>query len=334
MAAQTDENGVLAQIVQQVSDNSPYVDQSKSELIEKWKGPYSIMKDYPCGQFKPGKLRTACIPQNALTCIAVPQAPDGKSWIVDSVKIQEIEAGDHCIMTVKYYSDYLNSGGGGESSAIDDEKDDIWTLSWQSYSVSPFRYCKNDYSKPAPTPKDQNQKLDVPACRGRIESYIHYRTLPAKDTYVSSNYDWCYKVPSAKATSDLSAGVYCLSKHEREIYKKVSDGQQPIFHYPVLTHQTSKYYTGDDLSSIKDKTYPDNIGENIDTKSDLPRGCPYTFGNSPTGNAWEWIKTGDTMVQVKTNNKNKFTRIETWEGSLSVDVDFYGVQDRWMFGQR
>ena len=82
---------------------------------------------------------------------------------------------------------------------------------------------------------------------------------------------------------------------------------QPIFHYPVLTHQTSKYYTGE-LSSIKDKTYPDDIGDEIDTKAS-PSGCPYTFGNSPTGNPWEWIKTGDTMVQVKTSNKNKFTRV-------------------------
>lgn len=162
MAAQTDENGVLAQIVQQVSDNSPYVDQEKSELIEKWKGPYAVMKDYPCGQFKPGKLRTACIPPTALTCIAVPQAPDGKVWIVDNVKIQEIEAGDHCIMTVKYMADYDNGGGGGGGggSAIDDDKADVWTLSWQAYSVSPFRYCANDYSKNLLTP--DKEARDIP----------------------------------------------------------------------------------------------------------------------------------------------------------------------------
>ena len=87
MAAQTDENGVLAQIVQQVSDNSPYIDKDSGELIEKWKGPYAIMKDYPQGQFKPGKLRASCIPANALTCIAAPLPPAGKSWIVDNVKI-------------------------------------------------------------------------------------------------------------------------------------------------------------------------------------------------------------------------------------------------------
>ena len=132
--------------------------------------------------------------------------------------------------------------------------------------------------------------------------------MPDKPEYKKENADWCYKVPSAKATTSLSAGLYCLTQHEREIYQKVSDGVQPIFHYPVLTHQTSKYYTGE-LSSIKDKTYPDDIGDEIDMKADPLKDCPYTFGNSPTGNPWEWIKTGDTMVQVKTSNKNKFTRV-------------------------
>ena len=57
---------------------------------------------------------------------------------------------------------------------------------------------------------------------------------------------------------------------------------QPIFHYPVLTHQTSKYYTGE-LSSTKNKKYPDDIGDQIDMKADPLKDCPYTFGNSPTG---------------------------------------------------
>lgn len=59
---------------------------------------------------------------------------------------------------------------------------------------------------------------------------------PEKLETLSANNDWCYKVPSAKATTSLSAGLYCLTLHEREIYKKVCDAQQPIFHYPVLTH--------------------------------------------------------------------------------------------------
>ena len=105
--------------------------------------------------------------------------------------------------------------------------------------------------------------------------------MPNKTEYKKENADWCYKVPSAKATSDLSAGLYCLTQHEREIYQKVSDGVQPIFHYPVLTHQTSKYYTGE-LSSIKGKKYPDEIGDQIDMKAS-PSNCPYTFGNSPIG---------------------------------------------------
>lgn len=69
-------------------------------------------------------------------------------------------------------------------------------------------------------------------------------------------------------------------------------------------------------------------------KADPLKDCPYTFGNSPTGNPWEWIKTGDTMVQVKSSTKNRFTRVETWEGSLSVDLDFYGKDNRWQFGDR
>ena len=54
-------------------------------------------------------------------------------------------------MTVKYMSDVWTEGS-GESSAADDEKDDIWTLQWQAYSVSPFRYCANNYSLSAMTP--------------------------------------------------------------------------------------------------------------------------------------------------------------------------------------
>lgn len=102
-----------------------------------------------------------------------------------------------------------------------------------------------------------------------------------------------------------------------------------------MTHQTSKYYTGE-LSSTKNKKYPDDIGDQIDMKADPLQDCPYTFGNSPTGQPWEWIKTGDTMVQVKSSTKNRFTRVETWEGSLSVDLDFYSADSnrRWQFGDR
>ena len=132
-----------------MSDNSPYFDKDSGELIEKWKGPYAVMKDYPQGQFKPGKLRESCIPVNALTCIAVPLPPAGKSWIVDNVKIQEIEAGDHCIMTVKYVSDFWTED---KDTPADDDKADVWTLTWQSYSVSPFRYCANNYNIQPLTP--------------------------------------------------------------------------------------------------------------------------------------------------------------------------------------
>lgn len=45
MAANVDQNGVLAEVIQQVSDGSPQYSMNASTYSAKFKGPYSTLKD-------------------------------------------------------------------------------------------------------------------------------------------------------------------------------------------------------------------------------------------------------------------------------------------------
>ena len=117
-----------------------------------------------------------------------------------------------------------------------------------------------------------------------------------------------------------------------------------LYHYPVLTHVTTKVYDGS-ISSIVSTTlkYSDGLGENVDYLiEELPSSCPYTFSTTISRPAWQWIKTGDDMQHVKTKDKISFQRTETYMGVISADINFYGSEPfdhsnlsacRWKIGE-
>ena len=66
--------------------------------------------------------------------------PTGYMWIVNSVEVKQIEAGEYSILVVTFTTiEQEVSPGQGFVKQLEDS----WQLQWQTYSVSPYRYCNN-----------------------------------------------------------------------------------------------------------------------------------------------------------------------------------------------
>jgi hypothetical protein len=121
-------------------------------------------------------------------------------------------------------------------------------------------------------------------------------------------------------------GEFALNNAESLVLQKTLADKTALYHYPVLTHVTTKVYDGS-ISSIVSTTlkYSDSLGENVDYLiEELPSSCPYRFSTTLGRPAWQWIKTGDDMQHVKTKDKISFQRTETYMGVISADINFYG----------
>jgi hypothetical protein len=186
---------------------------------------------------------------------------------------------------------------------------DVWNITWQSYSVSPFAFCSNtDHTDDVVSPSGQGNTEDwsKPAMREHIELFktsVNGKFIGASNAYV-------YKTMSQS---------YYLNPTEIEILKKVSLQKSPVYHYPIVTHITVKQ------GPINTKKYDDAIANEIDHIVDLPNECPYEFAtNADNTDKWEWLKVGDDVTQTKTKTSIYFERKEIWWGFKDIDKNFYG----------
>lgn len=325
-SAIVNQEGILAQCVRIPCDNSPQKDSEKNTYTEKWKGPYLVLKDI-AASFDIGtndstlskfhellKSRTG---QNNVQRYNVPDTPSftdaqGVSykgvWKVTGLRVQELEAGDHAILTLECIC--VSSNKDGE----DLEEQDVWSISWQSYTVTPYAFCANgsyNLTSYVVSPSNAEPTEDWDAEVNRM--YLDKAINSPQYTFIG---DYIVYTPDLN-TPDVR---YYLPNAYTEIYKKVCLGRNAVYHTPVLTHQTAKKYN----SMGAKYNEGSNLGENIDVIQDLPGDCPYKFGE----NDWEWIKVGDDMSCVKNKKEGSvtYTRREVFNGypKGSIDKNYYG----------
>ncbi|WP_407450906.1 hypothetical protein [Fibrobacter sp.] len=315
--AGVDAEGVLAELVEQVSDTSPSYTEDDSKFISKFKGPYKVLKD---ANLMVGKEITAAFATIQITTtrnFTFPTPPVGMVWLVTSTRVEQLEAGDHAILTVECEAWDGTVAPEGEGSV--DPYSDTWNLRWESYTLKPFAFAKNEpglHLVYTDTAIEGDGAISGYADRSYIEQYLN-----GNDKGTKNHHYWF---------RDNQGEGWILNTAEELILRKELEGKSALWHYPVLTHvKTTDYYVSNVSSMLSDNIeYRETIGDKIDyivggdtNPSEKPAGCPYTFPSSPR---WIWVKIGDDMSHIKAKHRVSFTRTETFMGVISADVNYYG----------
>ena len=314
--AAVDSNGVLSDLIQQVSDNSPQYTENQQTYIAKFKGPYQVLKN---ANNMVNKLLTeafSTINVNTYNNFSFPNPPNGLQWYVIGTTVEQIEAGSHAILTVTCEArdqSFLPSGD------VSDPYADTWQLRWESYTLKPAAFCSNkphyDYSLTDPN-VTEGAKLNGDASREHIDIFLN-----GNDKGVSKGHRW-YR--------DDQGQAWYLNDAENLIINKTLEDKSALWHYPVLTHTTTLNHFVNNVSAVLSNNvkYNEVIGDKIDyivggsaNPKASPDGCPYKF---PTDPKWIWVKTGDDMQHVKTKGRISFQRTETFMGIISADINYYG----------
>ena len=313
-AGSVQNNGVLTNFIKQTVDNTP-CEMSNGEINyrEKWKGPYSRGKSI-LSSVKIGddidKAHTAL--GGSVEEFSAPTCPTRNNtagvWKVKETRVEQIEAGDHCNVYFTFYAYFASTE---VETLTEDVEKNVWSVSWQAYSVSPWDFCKNGGGNAAPWSPSYDNSPPTPnwsktADRAAIQAALN-QSPEFKDNFIVYTPD--KNVPDCKMYLDAA---------NTAIQKKVGLDRNAIYHYPIITHQT--VHRGGFSANYKGTA---TLGKDIDHVSTLPTGCPYDFDST-----WIWIKTGDNMTQQRDEAKQMtiFTHQETFMGVLqdSYDKNYYG----------
>ena len=311
--APVDKDGVLAAFVQQPVANTPS-EISKFRIVytEKWKGPYEtgkeILSKVTIGE-NLKEFHTAL--GNTVSRFTTPASPVRENlssyWQIAAIKVDEHTAGDHCFITVDCEANF----GLSAEQLIENTDANTWSVTWQSYSVTPYEFASGEVHAPIVVTGNQQISADweAKASRTIINQYLSHNP----DT-TSNVWTW---TPNPKQPQIKNA----LAGAEMELLKKINQNRNATYHYPIVTHQTQFY--GKSGSTFI--THP--LGSDLDVVTNLPSDCPYTFSpimSSTSSDNWTWLKIGDDMQQTRTANNVTFTRTERWAGYNDVDENYYG----------
>ena len=313
-AGSVQNNGVLTKFIKQTVDNTP-CEMSNGEINyrEKWKGPYSR------GQSILSSVKIGDTIDTAHTALGgsveefnAPTCPTRNNtagvWKVKETRVEQIEAGDHCNVYFTFYADFASTE---VETLTEDVEKNVWSVSWQAYSVSPWDFCKNGGGNASPWSPSYDNSPPTPnwsktADRAAIQAALN-QSPEFKDNFIVYTPD--KNVPDCKMYLDAA---------NTAIQKKVGLDRNAVYHYPIITHQT--VHKGGFSANYKGTA---TLGKDIDHVSTLPTGCPYDFDST-----WIWIKTGDNMTQQRDEAKQMtiFTHQETFMGVLqdSYDKNYYG----------
>lgn len=307
--------GTLASVVLQPCEQAPSIDADNNlRYVETWKGPYGWAKNIysydPIDKSRPVFILGIKGEVGVVERFDPPSPGNDKQWFITNVEVRELEAGDHAEIRITYVARDLNiTPGQAWNSSV---HKDVWTLDWQSYSVTPYAFCKNDPVEDPPS----SQPLDKTstAWRKNIEDFFQSQSGDkSKFEYAPTSFREYYVT---------------LNNAERLVAKKVIDGKNAIYHYPVLKHHQE---WNKEFNSLSDNIeFPYVLGEDIDhivsMDSAQLSSCPYSFPNKDGKPLWTWTKTGDTMTQTKDRATNTviFARDTTYWGTKEPDENFYG----------
>lgn len=272
--AQTE--GTLAAIILQPVEQAPTIDADNNlTYVEIWKGPYAWAKGIYA--YKPiDKSRSAFITSiraevQVIERFNPPNPGTDCAWFITNVSVRELEAGDHAEIRITYNSrDEQFQPGQAWNNIV---HKDVWTLDWQSYSITPYAFCKND---PTEMPADQYKPDDWSntAWRKNIEDFFQSQS--------GDKFKYEY------APTSFREYYLTLNNAERLVAKKVIEGKNVVYHYPVLKHHQEWNKQFDSLSVNVE--FPDTLGGDIDhivsMDSSQLSGCPYTFPKENNKPVW------------------------------------------------
>lgn len=313
--ATTDKDGVLAECIMQPASNSPQYTANAYTCEIRLKGPYDVLKDVNDLQSKELPAALQSMPIAVSKNFDIPAAPKDTKWIIAGTSVEQLEAGDHAVMTLTCNAVDSNQS---QTEVMFDPYQDTWQLRWESYTVRPAGFCKNEPHEDKEL-TSMTGSYDLTGFADR--QHIHYFMEAGKDNcgYSEQIEHYWYR------TQD---GDFVLNDAEEAVLKKTLQDRSALYHYPVLTHTTVENHFVSNISSVisSNVKYNYTIGDKIDylIDGDKPDGCPYSFPSGNNEAKWQWIKTGDDMQHMKTKNKISFQRTETFMGVISADANYYG----------
>lgn len=307
--------GTLASIVLQPCEQAPTIDiDGNLRYVETWKGPYGWAKDIysydPINKTRSDFMTSVRGEVGVVERFDPPSPGTNNAWYVNNVEVRELEAGDHAEIRITYTArDASFTPGQTWNSLI---HKDVWTLDWQSYSVTPYAFCKND-------------PVDDPASGSQLDPTATAWRKNIEDFFQSQSGD---KSKFEYAPTSFREYYLTLNSAERLVAKKVIEGKNAVYHYPVLKHHQEWNKKFASLSVSME--FPNTLGEDIDhivsMDSAQLSSCPYKFPTEDGKPVWTWTKTGDTMTQTKDKATNTviFTRDTIYWGTKEPDENFYG----------
>ena len=256
--------------------------------------------------------------------------PLSMEWRVAGYDIRQFEAGQYSLLKVTYEADV--AGGSSEYTTL---KEDSVSLQWQTYSVSPYRYCneKEHEDLLIDTATGEAGQETAEQAKSSVRRHIEMAFTQNAQNSESNPYRW----EQQNTTRELTSA-------EKLIMNKVAAGVNPVFHYPIVqhtrvyeaNHEIGNEVTPDIVSAIDViTTLPNSVSKKI-TKALLPWTalsgsfiyCGQTVGYT----------TRDVQDQSGTTKIYTYTFVDTYEGALDPDKNFYNVpgasapNDRWKFG--
>lgn len=288
--AKVNSEGILATFVAQPV-TSTYQNNGDS-FIEKWKGPYSEMRNVKNGYkvfnvtFSVGKVRPA-LPDNTWQAqFQPPELPAGYSWIIQKITAEQLGAGDHGLLTIEYlpmkYSSEIRNFKSRQES---------WNINWQSSSLNVLAYCKNDGKADSETANSQNI---IQCARGK---------RPDPNDVDEDKYAYSWIDP---ATNE----VRTLNEIERAIFRKYINDKNPIFHYPVITHTQIIHCEKGYSFNPKIVDDLDEVTSSVDQNGGT--ACPFDL------DGFEWLHSGSNInCQINADETHDYTLTDTWWGAKS-----------------
>lgn len=312
----TTNNGVLTEWVCQ---SQSQVKESGGAITyqEVFKGPFATGKELLSKIETGDKIDSVhLLMGNKNQLFSAPSCPkrgDNKGvWRLQTIQITEQTAGSHCLLQLLFLADY---SGIEEEKLTEDIYQNTWSVSWQSYTVSPYAFCSN------PT---EPENLTVNEDEAKDEGWLK-ASRESIQKYLSQN-----GTNNLFKNSVKDKETYRLTVSETLILQKLNANKSAVYHYPIVTHTTVKSGpfndTSSNLSSSTQPTkYDDALGGDLDTVGELPKECPYTFAilESVGNKEWQWIKIADDIDEQHTKKTTSFTRREQWMGVVDPDVNFY-----------
>ena len=309
--------GVLSEWIVQPSDTSPHYDvDGGMSFTFVAKGPYVHGKDYNewCG--KPLNTVLANESLNFSENFQPPVPPADYVWVVKSTRVEELEAGDHCVLRVECEAELLGQITPGQDGWIEDPMQDNWSVRWQAYTLTPYAFCSNKLHVDPPCPQTTDPTLSGYAMREHIMKFLDDKKSKTENGH--------------RAYNDGTGQWRFLNDAEDLVCDKVVKNTNALYHYPVLVHQTVTTKPFDTVSGVIDDhtVYRSVIGLSVDyevTSEDAElSGCPFEFPERYT-----FVKQGDDITRQKSTNppQVRFIRTQTYQGMLSADKNYYGHED-------